>query len=126
MAAPALTPDVTVDQRVTIVGLGQGFESVDERLLDSGFRDSLLEIADKADPPLVVLDLSRTTFFGSSFIELLFRIWNRQQTKPNGVFALCGVTKYCLEVLKVAHLDTLWQLFPDRAQAVETLSPKAN
>jgi hypothetical protein len=47
---------------------------------------------------------------------------NRLQSKPQGGFAICGVTPYCQEVLKIAHLDTLWRLFPTRADAVGALS----
>lgn len=120
-APPALTPQVTLDKRVTVIGLGPGFESVDEHTLDGGLRDSLLDAADAAEPPRVVLDLSHTTFFGSSFIEVLFRMWNRLQSRAGGAFALSGVTPYCEEVLHVAHLDTLWRVYPDRAAAVREL-----
>jgi anti-anti-sigma regulatory factor len=122
MTQPAVTPKVTVENGVTVVGLGPGFESVDEHLLDSGVREALLKIGDGANPPRVVLDLSHTTFFGSSFIEILFRLWNRLQERPQGEFAISGLTPYCQEVLKIAHLDTLWRLFPDRASAVRELS----
>lgn len=122
MSAPALTPEVIVDRGVTVVALGAGFESIDEQALDKGLRDALLAIADEADPPLVVLDLSHTTFFGSSFIEILFRMWNRLHAQQNGRFAICGLTSYCQEVLKIAHLDTLWPLYADRAAALKALA----
>lgn len=114
-------PDVVVDRKVTVIGLGPAYKSIDEKVLESGLRMLLLSAVDRADPPLIVLDLSQTTFFGSSFIELLFRLWNRVQSKPSGGFAICGVTPYCQEVLTVAHLDTLWRLYPTRNEAVEAL-----
>jgi anti-anti-sigma regulatory factor len=110
---------------VTVIGLGPGYHSVDEHILDGGLRAALLEKAEEADPPLVVLDLSHTTFFGSSFIEILFRLWNRLQAKPGGGFAICGLTSYCLEVLKVTHLDTLWRLYPTRDEAIRALTSSA-
>lgn len=122
MPQPGVAPQVTIENGVTVVVLGPGHESVDELLLDNGLRESLLKIGDAANPPRVVLDLSHTTFFGSSFIEILFRIWNRLQERPGGAFAISGLTPYCQEVLKIAHLDTLWRLFPDRAAAVRELS----
>jgi anti-anti-sigma regulatory factor len=122
MSAPALAPEVVIDRDVTVIGLGPGYSSLDERVLGGGLRDVLLETADDAEPPLVVLDLSNTKFFGSSFIEILFRLWNRLQTKPGGRFAISGVTAYCREVLKVAHLDTLWQVYATRDDAVQDLS----
>lgn len=122
MTVTTSAPEVMVDRKVTVIGLGPPFKSVDEQVLDAGLRMRLLTAVDRADPPLVVLDLSETTFFGSSFIELLFRMWNRIQTKPSGAFAICGVTAYCREVLTVAHLDTLWRLYATRDQAVEALA----
>src|SRR6188508_1389791 len=125
MSPSALTPEVTVDRRVTVIGLGPGFGSVEEQMLDAGLRTTLLEVAEEADPPLVVLDLSNTTFFGSSFIEILFRLWNRLQGKPGGSFAICGLTSYCVEVLRVTHLDTLWKLYPTRDEAVRSMTSAA-
>lgn len=121
MADSATSLDVVVDRKVTLIGLGSVYKSVDEKVLEGGLRMMLLAAIDRADPPLIVLDLSQTTFFGSSFIELLFRIWNRVKAKPSGDFAICGVTSYCQEVLNVAHLDTLWQIYGTRNEAVEAL-----
>lgn len=116
------TLDVVVDRNVTVIGLGSRYKSVDEKVLEEGLRLSMLSVVDRAAPPLVVVDLSQTSFFGSSFIELLFRMWNRVLSKPNGAFAICGVTPYCDEVLKVAHLDTLWRLYGTRNEAVDALA----
>src|SRR5262245_59053048 len=84
----AWNPEVVVDRRVTVVKTAGETPSLDQAVLDSGLREALLDIADDASPPLVVLDLSRVTFFGSSFIETLFRMWNRLQAKPGGGFAI--------------------------------------
>jgi anti-anti-sigma factor len=125
MPAPALVPEVVVDRDVRVVKLGPGCRMIDETVLDGGLSELLLEIADEADPPRVVLDLSQTTFFGSSFIELLFRMRNRLHSKARGGFAICGVTPYCQEVLKIAHLDSLWQLYATRESAVSALASGA-
>jgi len=122
MSAPALAPEVVVDGPVTVIGLGPAFQIVDEHVLDGGLGAAMIEIADEANPPLVVLDLSHTHFFGSSFIEVLFRLWTRLQARAGGAFAICGLTPHCLDVLKITHLDTLWRLFPTRDEAVRTLS----
>jgi hypothetical protein len=53
-------------------------------------------------------------------------MWNRLQTKPAGNFAICGLTPYCLEVLKITHLDTLWRIFPQRGEAVRALEAAAH
>lgn len=121
MSVPALAPEVVVDDGVTVIVLGPAFQVVDEHVLDGGLGGAMMEIAEDANPPLVVLDLSHTRFFGSSFIEILFRLWTQLQARPGGNFAICGLTPHCLDVLKITHLDTLWRLFPDRGEAVRSL-----
>jgi len=122
MPAPALAPERLVERGVTVIALGPAYQVVDEHLLDGGLGEALLELADEADPPVVVLDLSHTQFFGSSFIEVLFRLWTKLQARPGGAFAICGLTPHCQDVLKITHLDTLWRLFPNRAEAVRSLA----
>lgn len=122
MAAPTLTPEVTVDRRVTVISLGPGYQTIDEGVLDGGLRESVLDLSQDANPPLIVLDMPHTKFFGSSFIEILFRLWNRLQGKSGGQFAISGLTPYCKEVLTITHLDTLFRLFPTREDAVRALS----
>lgn len=121
MSAPVLAPEVVVDGRVTVIELGPAYQIVDEHLLDTGLEQSLAEIVAAADPPLVVLDLTQTQFFGSSFIEVLFRLWSQIQARRGGEFAICGLTPHCLDVLKITHLDTLWKLFQTRGEAVQVL-----
>jgi anti-sigma B factor antagonist len=122
MSGPATAPEVVVDGNVTVIALGPAYKVVDEHLLDTGLGDSLIELADDAKMPLVVLDLSNTQFFGSSFIEILFRLWTRLQARGGGRFAICGLTPHCLDVLKITHLDTLWRLTATRAEAIRALA----
>jgi len=114
-----ITPAICREDGVTVIALGPEYENLDEPLLDH-LRGVLLDAASTADPPLVVLDLSHTKFFGSAFIEILFRLSNRLKSRA-GQFALCGLTPYCAEVLSITHLDTIWPIFSNRAEAVRGL-----
>ena len=114
-------PRISRQNGVTVIELGPEFENLDEHVLE-GLREPVLEATQNADPPRVVLDLSHTTFFGSAFIELLFRAYNRVNERPDGVFALSGLTEYCAEVISVTHLDRLWKIYPTLAAAVKSLS----
>jgi anti-anti-sigma factor len=122
MSASAAAPEVVVAGRVTVLVLGPAYKVSDEHVLDLGLGESLIESADDADPPLVVLDLSNTQFFGSSFIEILFRLWTKLQGREGGRFAICGLTPHCLDVLKITHLDTLWHLATTREEAVRAVA----
>jgi anti-anti-sigma regulatory factor len=66
--------------------------------------------------------MAATEFFGSSFIEVLFRVWKRLNTQPHPKFAISGLQEYCREVLEVTHLDSLWPLYATRDEAVAALS----
>ena len=113
-------PQVAVQDGVTVVSLvGPEYENLDERLLD-GIRTAVLDIAQAANPPLLVLDLSHTKFFGSAFIEILFRVANRMKNR-SGKFAISGLTEYCAEVIHITHLDSLWPVLPNSSAGVAKL-----
>jgi anti-sigma B factor antagonist len=109
--------NIFVVDGVTVIAFGTDFSSIDEQRLDA-VRPELLRITEQGTlPTAVVVDLSHTKFFGSSFIEVLFRIWKRV-SGAGGKFALAGLSGYCLEILTVTHLDTLWKNHPTRAAAI--------
>jgi anti-sigma B factor antagonist len=116
----ARSPEITVEDGVTIVALGPEYENLDEHGLDD-LRETLLEVASSADPPLVVLDLSQTKFFGSAFIEVLFRTCHRLNGRDGGRFCISGLTPYCAEVISITHLDRLWQVAGSREKAVKAV-----
>lgn len=57
-----------------------------------------------ADQPRVVLDLSRTRYFGVDFMKVLAQI-SGKISERQGRMALCGLTPFCAEVLHAAQLD---------------------
>jgi anti-anti-sigma factor len=82
--------------------------------------DFLLDLVDRAQPPVVVLDLSQTDYFDSRFIETMVRAWNRIKRR-DGRFAVCGLKPFCREVIQTTKLDTIWDVFATRDEAVAAL-----
>lgn len=115
------SPTIEKQGDVTCIRLGLEFENLDEQALDM-IRTKMLDAAGAAEPARVLIDLQYTKFFGSSFIEVLFRIWNRINGIPGGKFGISGLSDYCKEVLEVTHLDKLWNLYPTFDEAVKDLS----
>jgi anti-sigma B factor antagonist len=113
-------PSVTCEAGVTVVTLGPEYESLEETELET-LKGTLLDVAERAEPPLVLLDLSQLRFFGSALIEALFRAWNHLKVRPGGQLSLCGLTSYCREVVEITHLDQLWSIFETRDEAVRAL-----
>lgn len=124
MASSNSSNSVTRQDGVTIIALGPEYENLDDAILEE-LRKVILDGVANADPPLVVLDLSHTKFFGSAFIEILFRAWNRIEKQEGGEFCLSGLTPYCAEVIDVTHLNRLWSIYDTREEAVAALKAKS-
>ena len=99
-----------------VVHLGSTYNSLSERTVESVER-FLLKCADQPDTKNLVVDLSHTQYFGSRFIEALFRAHNRMKRKA-GKFALSGLLPYPEEVVRISKLDTIWPLFANAQDAV--------
>ncbi len=108
---------------VTVVVFGPEQRQLDEVGLEKIGRQ-LVEVAQTANPPWLVLDMAPTEFFGSSFIETLFRVWKKLNAQPGAKFAVSGLQPYCREVLEVTHLDRLWPLPATRTEAVAAFVAK--
>lgn len=111
---------ITQSQGVTIIEPGASYDSLDERSLEE-FGEVLLAEATYADPPRLLLDLSRTAFIGSSFIELLVQAWKRLKHR-RGDMALCALQPFCAEVLRIARLDTIWPIYASQRDALAAMS----
>lgn len=69
-------------------------------------------------PPNLLLDLSGVSFFGSSFIEGMYRAW-KKITDAGGTFALSDCSDHCREVLQVTKLGDLWTTYGSRGEALQ-------
>lgn len=66
----------------------------------------------------VVIDLSQMAYFGSTVLEWMLAVW-KQVKEHDGRMALCNVSDTGLEILHSARFETLWPIYPTRADAVE-------
>ena len=105
---------------VQVLSLAQDDLSISEDKVEE-ISHQLLDLT-VSIPPQIVVDLNNVEFFGSSFIETLFRMWNRVKTNKNGRFALSGLRPYCQEVLDVTNLNSLWPSYPDVETATKALA----
>lgn len=115
---------VTRIDEITVIGFPPTSQEITQLVLDR-ISDPILD-AVTPEAPRVLLDLEGIRFFGSSFIELMFRLWNRVKGKAGGEFALCNVTPYCQEVLDVTNLSKVWKVFPTRLDALTAIQRDAN
>lgn len=68
----------------------------------------------------VLIDFSRIGFFSSSLLEILRKIWIRIKDK-GGQMALCCLSPTGEDIVHLARFDTLWQIYPTRAEALAVL-----
>jgi anti-sigma B factor antagonist len=75
----------------------------------------------KENPPSnVIVDLAQVAFFTSEFISFLLRC-HVIVKKHHGELVLAGVSDRVRELLRQTALDTLWAIYANRAQALESL-----
>jgi len=108
-----------LQQACTIVELDSRYDSLDVAALDE-VGSVLLTQAAAAEPPRIVVDFSKTSLIGSTFLELLVRTWKRLSER-GGRMALCGLNPFCADVFRVTRLETLWRSYPTREEAVKAL-----
>jgi anti-anti-sigma factor len=99
--------------------MGRWYDNLDDRALMDA-EQQLLGCCDESETKAVVVDLSATEFFGTSFLEVLFKAWSRM--KKRGIrMVLAGLKGHPLEVVQVTRLDGLWELYDSVDSAVQAL-----
>jgi anti-anti-sigma factor len=99
-----------------VITLGAMYDSLDGHTLTM-VTQPIIAASEQVDPPAVLIDMTPTKFFGSAFIEVLVKMWNNLRAR-GGQLYLCGLQKYCMEVLEVTHLDNLWPIYKTREEAI--------
>ena len=115
---PTKKPRTLHDGEITIIEFGEEFEHLGEDVMPAV--TTAVDDAGQALVPKVLIDLSHVRFFGSSFIEVLYRLWKQMESR-SGRFVICGLHPYCGEVLHVTNLDKLWTITPDRESGLAAL-----
>ncbi len=70
--------------------------------------------------PMVVVDLTEVTYFGSVFLALLLRCHKHVKSR-GGELVLCGASSMASELLRVTALDTLWAIYDSREEALDAV-----
>ena len=111
--------EISIEKRGTtwVVQLDPGCTTLDEKGI-AEIERQLLDVAEHPELENLVLDLAHVEFFGSGFVEVLFRIWNRVRGKE-GKFVLSSLKPYPAELIQVARLDQLWLMAASIDEAVQ-------
>ena len=83
--------------------------------------DIVMEPLREQEVPMVVVDLSEVSYFGSVFLALLLRC-PKLVKSSGGELVLCGASTMASELLRVTALDTLWAIYDTREEALSALA----
>ncbi|MBT4868393.1 MAG: STAS domain-containing protein [Planctomycetaceae bacterium] len=83
--------------------------------------DIVMEPLREQEVPMVVVDLSEVSYFGSVFLALLLRC-HKLVKSSGGELVLCGASTMASELLRVTALDTLWAIYETREEALNALA----
>jgi len=112
--------NVLVSRGATVVELARNYDSLDEvgtRRLEALLR----ELAESAEPPLLVVDMARTVSIGSTFVGVLFAVSKRLRRRQ-GHLAICRVEPNCAEVLHIVRAEAMFKSFATREEAIDELA----
>lgn len=73
------------------------------------------------DRAVILMDLSRLEFMGSSIVALVVKTWKAIESQQGGMVVLSS-NEMTKEVLEIAGLNKLWPVVASRAEAEEILS----
>ena len=110
---------ISRNRGVTVIELARSYDSADTEA-NPRLEKVLHEQVDNAEPPLVVVDMSRTASIDSTFIGLLFAV-EKRLARRQGKLALCAADVFCSEVFRVVKLDSIFKSYPTRDEAVDGL-----
>jgi anti-anti-sigma factor len=69
----------------------------------------------------VVLDFSRTDYYGSTALGFFLKLWKRVKTQ-HGHMAFCNVSPHEMEILRITKLDEFWPICASRQEAMRVIN----
>lgn len=90
-------------------------ESDYEKITESA--KEVLELLSGGQVKNLVMDFSRTDYYGSTALGFFLKLWKRVKGQ-NGKMAFCHVSEHEMEILILTHLNTLWPICKTRQEAL--------
>jgi anti-sigma B factor antagonist len=81
------------------------------------------EFVEEKRPKEMVIDFEGVKFFSSTVLGLLLDIRAKLKTYE-GEVVISGINPQLYRVFKITHLDRIFKFFPDKANAVKSVSAK--
>src|SRR5947209_8109138 len=105
---------------IAVITPSSEVERMPENLMEQAAQLVLAPL--RAKPPVgLVFDLSKVDYVGSVFLSFLLRCHKRVKEHGSEV-VVAGASAKARELLHMTALDTLWALYPNRAEAIAALT----
>jgi anti-anti-sigma factor len=108
--------EVEREGQTLIVTALADLRELDYQEIEAGARD-ILHLLGNSTIRHVVLDFSKTDYYGSTALGFFAKLWKRVRD-CNGRMAFCGLSDHEREILKVTNLDGLWPICSSREEAL--------
>jgi anti-anti-sigma regulatory factor len=110
---------VVMDSGVTVLELGRSYSHTEPAEM-TRLSELLDDLAGRADPPLLLVDMTRTVLVNS---ELIGRLLAAHRTLANrgGHMAVCSSEAFYSDQLRIMKLDTLWGSHNTRREGIDAL-----
>jgi anti-sigma B factor antagonist len=92
-----------------------------DQSLNPELEQALTTLLDSGKNKLVI-DMSQTSYINSGGLRTLVTGW-RKARQQEGNMVLCGLNGRLLEIFGMVGFDQLFQIFPDRQTAQDSLKP---
>ena len=121
MSEPNVSDDFQLNWHgnTVVIKPASNIESMQWDLIESA-ADIVMEPLRNQEVPMIVVDLSDVSYFGSVFLALLLRCHKYVKSR-GGELVLCGASKLASELLRVTALDTIWAIYDTQDDALEAL-----
>jgi len=121
MSAPKTFDAKTEGKTLIVISLGSAGSLIGEEM---GYElIELLQQFEKSELENAVIDLEKSSYFGTSMLQVMTAIWKRVRAR-GGKMALCNVSDTGHEILGVTRFDTLWPICPSRKEALQAVTQR--
>lgn len=112
----------TVQQTLIVIPQGD-VSSLEEDDIHAEMHN-VIQILTAASPVNVIVDLKLAPFFGSTMLGALIKLWQKVVAFKS-TMVLCNTSEFQIDVLHATKLDSVWKIYPTRAEALTALhAPK--
>jgi anti-sigma B factor antagonist len=116
----AIDPKIKVEHIEDVVVVTLLLEKILEQSDIQAMQDSIMPLIEENQGIKLVIDFSNVEFLSSSVLGLLIKI-SKKVYETAGELRLCSISDKINEIFKITRLDKVFQISPDKDNAIWSL-----